>query len=1567
MSSYQPIALSLLGALVSVSIGNVFSYIGGSRFLLPHNLDALLAWQGFCVCIFAIFGQATIGWFQRSAIGASRKLTAGNLIQSLSIGGMVWFSEVALRSLGASRNEQSLLDISDIGRICVSASVFLSFSLWFYYCALIENNPLASDSNRKTRRTLGAGLIILVVSATSILSLWKFVQSEQDDIQSHFASIIDLAGRQRMLSQRLALQDVLNRSNFDDDAAPKNDINQTIKLMVDQSNRLDDSIARLNGQLRSREELSSTLAAMNMASQYRTALINIAEGRSTPRGTQRGAAGNSGPVDAVLPAERFLGAMEAAMSALARLVEAERQYIARYRELWFFICIIVSSLVAISVVRSIGALVFRSYRLVRDSSDKLRLLALVAERTHNAVIITDEHRRIVWVNRGFVTLTGYSSEEAMGLSPGQLLQDESTDPSGVEKIRANLDERKGIRIEMMNRSKEGRRYWVDLDIQPIYNDEGNLSGFIAVESDVTAFVSQRDFFKTVFENSTSGLVIQRLDGAIVDANPTAERLLHCTRDQLLGRSSYDTEWGAISEDGQELSGESHPAMKTARTGQALRGATFGIARGDGQRRWLSVDTDLVDNPISGERWVLSSFVDITNERTQSVALKRAYAAAEASLAKLAGYQEAIDAAAILSVSDPDGIIIRVNDKFCKTSGYSSRELVGARHSIMASGTHSSDFFAEMWRTIGAGRIWQGEVCNRAKDGSLYWVDTTIVPMRDASGKIEAFLSIRFDVTVRKRAEQVLRESIEATPEAFVIYDEQDRLLLSNSAYAATYAETAPILRPGVTFEEVIRFGLGVGQYPHAGTTDDDHERWLKGRMERHRQPYNEALQRLPDGRWLQVREKRTPSGMSVGFRTDVTEIMRQKELLQAVFDGFPGGIAVTDDIGHISMHNGRFAEMLELPDDIRSRKNLHVRDIIRFNAQRGEFGAGNIDEIVESRVKIIASGHAHRYERIRPNGQILEIEATPLPGGGLLTTFVDTTERNVILKQLTEAQAFSDLKARQLTSTLEHMSQGLSMFDSEAKLIVWNKKYLEMYGIKSDDIRVGMSLEEILNVRCAIGTFDGNSAVFVEFIRDHLRNDGAVTTIARLADGRKISVANSATVEGGWVSTHEDVSEQMAAVERITHAAHHDALTGLANRLALKSQITEALRRSESQNEQFSVMMVDLDRFKAVNDTYGHAAGDQLLKIVGSRMRSKVRDYDIVARLGGDEFAILYSVAPNQREASVAIAARVLEAVSAPYDIDGKQVLIGASIGIAIAPDHGASTDELMRNADAALYRVKADGRNGFRVFDDELNREAQAHRIIEADLRSALSLDQFELHYQPVVDLKGRSLKGVEALLRWRHPTKGLVQPGEFIPLLEETGLINPVGDWIIERACFDAMQMPVAASIAVNVSPIQLRNRSMLDVVVRALSRTGLSPDRLEIEVTESVLLERDEKILSDLRQLREIGVRVALDDFGTGYSSLSYLRLSLFDKIKIDRTFVRDVEADSDAAAIVCSVIGLAKNLGVHTTAEGIESATQALLLQAAGCDLGQGYLFGRPVPLAELDWQLWGQGDEMKVTA
>ncbi len=541
-----------------------------------------------------------------------------------------------------------------------------------------------------------------------------------------------------------------------------------------------------------------------------------------------------------------------------------------------------------------------------------------------------------------------------------------------------------------------------------------------------------------------------------------------------------------------------------------------------------------------------------------------------------------------------------------------------------------------------------------------------------------------------------------------------------------------------------------------------------------------------------------------------------------------------------------------------------------------------------------------------------------------------------------------------LDAALENMSQGLCMHDANGRVVLFNERYTNMTGLSAASLK-GRSLLDLLKQRKASGEFDEDPETYFAHLIAKVRDGKSNSRIWEIPDGRTLRVVDHPMQGGGWVSTLEDITDWRDAQAQIAHMARHDALTDLPNRRLFREQLEHALHHI-TRNERVAVLCLDLDHFKDVNDALGHPIGDDLLKEVARRLSTCVRQSDTVARLGGDEFAIVQVGREPQLLEASSLASRIVEVVGVPYDIHEHQIIIGASIGISIAPDDGSDPDQLLQNADMALYRAKADGRDTYRFFETGMDARAQARRLMMIDLRAALLREEFEVYYQPIFDLEADKIVCFEALVRWNHPLRGIMSPADFIPLAEETGLIVPIGDWVLRKACMDAAGWSRKVDLAVNLSPVQFKNRTLVPSIIAALSVSGLAADRLELEITESVLLQDGEATLAALHKLRDFGVRISMDDFGTGYSSLSYLRSFPFDKIKIDQSFVRDLASRGDLMAIVRAVTGLGKSLGIKTTAEGVETSEQLALLRAEGCTQMQGYFFGRPKPAAEVEKML-----------
>jgi len=544
-----------------------------------------------------------------------------------------------------------------------------------------------------------------------------------------------------------------------------------------------------------------------------------------------------------------------------------------------------------------------------------------------------------------------------------------------------------------------------------------------------------------------------------------------------------------------------------------------------------------------------------------------------------------------------------------------------------------------------------------------------------------------------------------------------------------------------------------------------------------------------------------------------------------------------------------------------------------------------------------------------------------------------------------------EVQNRRLQTALDSMSQGLCMYGADGRLVISNRRACEMSGLPDGAFIPGMTVYEIMRANPDLRSLAdaAHRQRVAHYVNVTALREPAVYQLD-LPDGRALRVTHEPTPDGGFVDTFTDMTEGKQAEARISHLALHDPLTDLPNRTLMHDQLEEACLRAE-RGEAFAIICLDVDQFKTINESLGHPVGDQLLRAIAERLLSEARLTDTVARVGGDEFAIIQTGIDNAVDAKI-FASRVLGALTLPYSIGGHDVTIGVSVGVAVAPDDGTDPYQLLKNADLALYRAKLDGRGCIRFFQPRMDAQMQIRRLLETDLRKALGAQEFEVYYQPLLNARSRKISGFEALLRWHSPERGMVSPAEFIPLCEQIGLIDPIGEWVLRQACVEAVKWPVPARVAVNVSARQFRGGRLIHTIDQILRSTGLAPQRLEIEVTETMMIENRDEAVDILRQIKRLGVRISMDDFATGFSSPSYLRSFPFDNIKIDQSFVRELGVKRDSTAIIRAVTGLCGSLGVTSTAEGVETEEQLALLNLEQCDEVQGYLFSRARPATEI---------------
>ena len=559
------------------------------------------------------------------------------------------------------------------------------------------------------------------------------------------------------------------------------------------------------------------------------------------------------------------------------------------------------------------------------------------------------------------------------------------------------------------------------------------------------------------------------------------------------------------------------------------------------------------------------------------------------------------------------------------------------------------------------------------------------------------------------------------------------------------------------------------------------------------------------------------------------------------------------------------------------------------------------------------------------------------------------------MEQLLRTEAAAKQKAEQLQSTLENMSQGIMLVTKDQEIPVINGRCGELLDLPAEFVKQPPSYGRLIEHQTQSGNLaecaDGGRPLAIDVVPT---TPGELTVSeCAMRNGTVLEIRSGRLADGGFVQTFTDITKRWEAEAHVARLASEDPLTGLPNRRVFRAaldRVNQDQARSTTDDvrcPEFAILFLDVDRFKVINDTLGHRVGDLLLRDVANRLKSSLPPDAELARLGGDEFAIMIPWLGSGLEVEM-LASRLVQAVDQPYEIDGCQIRTSISIGIAIGPADGPTPDDLLIAADLALYAVKASGRGSYKFYHSSMSKEFNERRQTEIDLREAIERNQLQLHYQPIVDLRRNAITGFEALVRWEHPTKGIVPPINFIPVAEDSGLIIPLGEWVLAEACRRAAEWPDNLRIAVNLSPVQFSDPNLLSMVEGVLAQTGLAPGRLELEITERIFMDSDEATLTTLRRLKHLGIRISMDDFGTGYSSLSYLRSFPFDKIKVDRVFVSDLGFDTEHIVIVQAVVSIANALGMIATAEGVETEEQRTVLAGLGCDEAQGYLFGGPVP-------------------
>jgi diguanylate cyclase (GGDEF)-like protein len=672
----------------------------------------------------------------------------------------------------------------------------------------------------------------------------------------------------------------------------------------------------------------------------------------------------------------------------------------------------------------------------------------------------------------------------------------------------------------------------------------------------------------------------------------------------------------------------------------------------------------------------------------------------------------------------------------------------------------------------------------------------------------------------------------------------------------------------------------------------------------------------------------------------VRRFREQSKRLDSALNNMSHGLVMFDSQQRLLVANRRYIELYRLPPD-QVKPGCTLQRLIELRAEAGTCVGEPHQHVREILDSLTASKLGSTIARELPDGRTIAVTVASTFNGGWVAIFEDITERKRAEREILERKAELERLNAQFDVCLNNMTHGLTMYDGATRLIVCNARYREMYGVPPELTKPGTPYRQILGGRIKEKTSPDQAVAEVARYRGLARS-----FLRELDDGRIIAVSHRPLADGGWVGVHEDITERQRVEAQLDFMAHHDPLTELPNRAAFNRTLATFLDRAKQEKGKFALLSIDLDRFKEINDVFGHDVGDGLLREVAQRLMGAATGA-FLARLGGDEFVVISAQEP-QPAAAEALAERLQSALATEIVVREQTLRIGLSLGVAIFPDDGEDAASILANSDAALYRAKIDGRSSIRFFDATVDQRLRDCRALQHDLRAAIEQRQILIHYQPQARIDG-SIVGFEALVRWQHPLRGMIAPGAFISVAEESGLIIPLGEWILREACREAASWSKRLAIAVNLSPVQFRHGDLASTVHSILLETGLSPDRLELEITEGVLIDDFSRAISILRRLKNLGVKIAMDDFGTGYSSLSYLQKFPFDKIKIDRSFVSNVQANPQSATIIRAVIGLGRGLNLPIVAEGVETQGELDFLTQEACDEIQGYLVGRPAPI------------------
>lgn len=1060
-----------------------------------------------------------------------------------------------------------------------------------------------------------------------------------------------------------------------------------------------------------------------------------------------------------------------------------------------------------------------------------------------------------------------------------------------------------------------------------------------------------DLISAIFSGFRHPVIVKDEQSRFVHLNAAACNLIGQPAEELNGRTDHDF---LPKEEADKIVAIDREILDTG----VERIFEEVITPPDGGTRTLVTHKHSVNFPgLEGRKYLIAVITDVTELREAERILRESEE----------HYRSLIELhPQVPWVANGDGEVIEVGPTWVQLSGSSPDSVLGYgwRNSI-----HSDDVGSVLrqWQSsVASGVPFDVECRIRVPDNSYRWVRNRAAARQDGDGKTIKWYGLLEDINERKSVQEALRES--ETRFRLIADSVPVMIWLTDESGKTTYLNRNWLETTGQSEQQALGHGWLDAVHP------DDREAVLRNFTEastsRTRTTVEYRLRR-GDGSWawvIDIGEPRLSSnGALIGFAGSVLDISDRKAseaaleeseaFIRSIFDSSPDCVRLLDLDGAPLLMNKAGRRLFGLSED--TDEDLKGQRWDRVVAPRE---ATQVEEAFAA----VRSGNTARFEADMTTADgrhlCMDVIAAPVFGKArnpirILTIWRDITEAKAARDAAEEARRSAELAAEKLASVLESTMDCVVVLDHDWRLTYMNSNARRLLGL--GDEAVGQGLWSLYP--------EEEDGAFAAQYRKSLASRQAVTFEEYLA-GLDIwlEVHASPTDEGLSIFFRDTSERRRAEQERfqaqtqLLHMSRHDALTNLPNRLLFRERLEQNLSEMRF-DARLAVMTLDLDGFKPVNDTFGHPTGDALLRQVAERLRSCVREDDIVARIGGDEFVIVPSTIRRIGDVDL-LARRIIESLQKPFDLEGHSVSIGTSVGIAFAPEAGTTADQLVRASDVALYRAKAEGRGTFRRYEVGMDAHLQARQELKIALRNAIARNELELFYQPLVKLSSRRVNTCEALVRWRRPGKGMISPADFIPIAEESGLIIPIGEWVLRTACEAASGWPDVVAVAVNLSPLQFKDGNLVTIVAEVLQKTGLSPDRLQLEITESVMLDENDSNLRTLQELRALGVKIAMDDFGTGYSSLGYLRSFPFDKIKVDRGFISDLPNGKESLAIVRAVAGIGRSLGITTTVEGVETQEQLDAVNAEGFDEAQGYLFSKPVPAHEIAAALQSLGAE-----